>query len=286
MRANNHIQKRIKLLQLMIGRQVLRIIFMKGYPMFTEERHQAILKKIESEQRVLASELAEQFEVSLDTIRRDLAALEEKGLIKRTHGGAILTPKVRHKPGYDTVREIGEGLPYQNAIVRKAAEYISEGDTIFIGGASLHYLMLKHLPVNIHFTVVTNSVVIADELKSLDNMEVFLIGGKMRNSGMIVDALATEFVKTLRLDLYFACAAGLSAEHGLSSVTYETATFGKIVAGVARKVICLAPHEKIGYEAFARVIEARDIDIIITDQEVADSQLLKLKDLGIEVMVV
>ena len=254
--------------------------------MFTEERQQAIFKKIENEKRVLASGLAEQFNVSLDTIRRDLVALEESGLIKRTHGGAIVAPKVRHKPEYDSVREIGEGLPHQNAIAAKAAEYIFEGDTVFIGGASLHYLMLKHLPANVHFTVVTNSVVIADELKSLDNLEVFMIGGKMRGSGIVVDAYATEFVKTLRFDMDFICPAGLSAEYGISSATSETATFSRAVAGAARKAICLAPHEKVGYEAFARVVEAKDIDILITDKEVDDIQLSKLKELGIEVIEV
>ena len=254
--------------------------------MFAEERRNEITNILKSEGRVSVNGLAEKFQVSIDTIRRDLSIMEDKGLLKRTHGGAIPAPKVRARPQRSSVREVETNIhPNVAAIAKHAASLIDEGDTVFIGGSSAHYVMLRYLPAEITFTVVTSSIIVADELRSHDNIETFLVCGKIRPNGDLVDALASDFVKTLRIDKAFMVSGGLSAEHGLSNATSETVVFHRSVASVSRKKICLSPNNKLGTEFFIREIPAEDLDMVITDWDAPEDEIEKLRQIGVEVIV-
>ena len=254
--------------------------------MFAEERREEIIKLLKTEGRIFVNSLAAMFKVSIDTIRRDLSIMEDKGLLKRTHGGAIPVQKVRVGPGSVTAREIDGNIHKNVAIIAKmAAALIEEGDTVFIGGSAIHYAMLKYLPLNIKYTVVTSSIIIAEELRSLDNIEAYMVCGKVRQSGDITDAMAMEFIKTLRIDKVFLVAGGLSVSHGLSNVSPEAAAFGKALASVSRKKICLSPCNKLGNEFFSRVLEAKDLDLVITDWEAPEDEIEEIKKLGLSIIV-
>lgn len=252
--------------------------------MFAEERQTQILAKVRSSGRVLAKELAEEFQVSIDTIRRDLTAMEEKGLLKRTHGGAVPLSKVRRFPMDDRIR-YSEGTEHQNAVAKLAAAYIEQGDTLFIGGASIHYILLKHLPVDRNYTVITNSLVIAEKLKDYSNIETYIVCGKVKSEEGIVDPLATEFIRTLRIDTAFLTGGGISARHGLSSSTPEGAIFQRTVAEVSRQTICLANFDKVGIEFFAKTMDLEDLDVVITDWEAPDEEIEKIKQLSVKVVI-
>lgn len=255
--------------------------------MFAEERRNEITEILKKAGRVSANELAERFQVSIDTVRRDLTILEDKGLLKRTHGGAIHAPKVRAKPLRNSVRDVEISIqPNVAAIAKYATTFIEEGDTVFIGGTSAHYLMLHYLPLNIKFTVVTSSIIVADELRSNENIETFLVCGKIRPNGHLVDALATEFIKTLRIDTAFMVSGGLSAKHGLSNATSETVIFHRTVTSVAKKKICLSPNYKLGAEFFIQEIPADQLDIVITDWDAPEDEIDKLRQKGVKVFVV
>ncbi|WP_438446074.1 DeoR/GlpR family DNA-binding transcription regulator [Gorillibacterium sp. sgz5001074] len=254
--------------------------------MFIDERHQEIMRLLGEQHRISVAEIVQRFGVSLDSARRDLRILEEKGLLKRTHGGAIPATDVRIKiPDHCSVRDIGEGTVHYNAVARKAAEYIRKDNTVYLGSASVHYLMTKYLPSDIPFTVVTNSIVIADELKLRENIEIYVIGGKMRRRGHMVDSLAVEFIRNMRLDLCFMTGAGYSAKFGLSNGTHETAAFQRAVIESSRKNICLATHNKIGFEGFVKVVDAQRFDLLITDWEALDEELTAIMDAGVEVVL-
>ncbi|HET7580252.1 MAG TPA: DeoR/GlpR family DNA-binding transcription regulator [Bacillales bacterium] len=253
--------------------------------MFAEERRERITKKLEKEKRVLAKALAEELEVSIDTIRRDLALMEEKGLLKRTHGGAVSASKVRNFPAPPSVR-YGEGSPQQNAIASEAVSFIEPGDTVFISSASLHYVMLKYLPTEEPLTVITNSTVVAEELKVRENIETYMVCGKLRSSGSVVDAFAMEFIKTLKIDICFLVGGGLTAAHGVSTTTGDAAVFHRVAAGVARRRICLSTYDKLGHEAFAQIVSAQSLDVVITDWEAPGEEVQHLTDSGVRVITV
>ncbi|WMJ80168.1 DeoR/GlpR family DNA-binding transcription regulator [Clostridium sp. MB40-C1] len=252
--------------------------------MFAEERRELILSKVKLLGRVFVKDLAEECGVSIDTIRRDLTSMEEKGLLKRTHGGAVPLSKVRRLPMDEKIR-YSEGTEHQNAVAKLASTYIEQGDTVFIGGASIHYVLLKYLPRDREFTVITNSLTIAQKLKNLSNVETYIVCGKIKSEEGMVDVLATDFIRGLRIDIAFLTGGGISAKHGLSSSTPEGAIFQRTVAEVSRRKICLANFDKVGTEFFSKTIDIKDLDILITDWEAPDEEINKMGKLGVKVLI-
>ena len=251
--------------------------------MFTEERRGKILELLEKEGRVLAKDLADEFGLSIDSIRRDLTIMEEQGLLKRTHGGAIPIGNVRAMPQPPALR-FGDGTAYQNAIAKEASTYIQEGQTVFIGGASTHFVMLKYLPRNIRFTVVTNSVEIAYHLREVENIQTYLIGGLVKSSGNITDAIANELARQFTIDVCFATAGGLS-EKGLSTATPEVAIFHKTIYDNSKKLVTLIEHSKFGIDMFSRMYPVEKLDVVITDEETTQDKIDSIKSRGVDVVI-
>lgn len=217
--------------------------------MFTEERREKILELLNTDGRVIAKDLAERFDMSIDSIRRDLSIMEKEGLLKRTHGGAIELARVRNL-AVEPAKRYSDSSIYEDTIARVAVSYIQEGDSIFIGGASVHNAMLKYLP-EVSFTVITNSIEIAGYLREYKNIDTYLIGGKVKPSGNITDTLASELISRFSIDLYFSTGGGISLQ-GISTATPEVAYFSKRVSEIARRNICLVPHNKLGIDCFIR----------------------------------
>ncbi|KLA31977.1 DeoR/GlpR family DNA-binding transcription regulator [Bacillus cereus] len=250
--------------------------------MFTEERREKILELLKKDGRVIAKDLAESFDMSIDSIRRDLSIMEKDGLLKRTHGGAIELTRVRNLTAEPSKRYRDSSLG-EEAIAKVAASYIQEGDSIFIGGASIHYAMLKYLPET-SFTVITNSIEIASTLREYKNIDTYLIGGLVKPSGNMTDILASELINRFSIDLYFSTGGGISL-NGISTVTPEVAYFGKTVSNIARRNICLAPHNKLGTNCFIKGESLIEIDLIITGEEASKETIQQFEKQGKEILI-
>ncbi|GMR67804.1 TPA: DeoR/GlpR transcriptional regulator [Bacillus anthracis] len=251
--------------------------------MFTEERREKILELLKKDGRVIARDLAECFDMSIDSIRRDLSIMEKDGLLKRTHGGAIELARVRNLAAKPFER-YSNGSVYEDAIAKIAASYIQEGDSVFIGGASIHYAMLKYLPET-SFTVITNALEIASKLREYKNVDTYLIGGKVKPSGNMTDTLASELISRFSIDLNFSTGGGISL-NGISTATPEVAYFSKTVSKIARKNICLAPHNKLGIDCFINGVLLKEIDLIITDEEASKKTIQEFEKQGKEIVIV
>lgn len=193
-----------------------------------------------------------------------------------------------HKPTFCTWR-ISNLLPiFDNyrEISRAAVEKIKENDTVYLTGGSFGHIMVSFLPKDIHYTVVVNSVDIGKELRSFDNIDVYIVGGKMRQSGSLVDSLANEFVSRLHFDLCFITGAGLTAEVGLSNGTDETAAFQRTVIKNSRNRYLVIPSSKIGMDSFIKVCDVDSFDAIITDWDCAEDQIASIEEKGIEITIV
>ncbi|MEC3433359.1 DeoR family transcriptional regulator [Bacillus thuringiensis serovar nigeriensis] len=250
--------------------------------MFTEERREKILELLNTDGRVIAKDLAERFDMSIDSIRRDLSIMEKDGLLKRTHGGAIELTPVRNLAA-EPAKRYSDSSIYEDTIARVAVSYIQEGDSIFIGGASVHNAMLKYLP-EVSFTVITNSIEIAGYLREYKNIDTYLIGGKVKPSGNITDTLASELISRFSIDLYFSTGGGISLQ-GISTATPEVAYFSKRVSEIARRNICLVPHNKLGIDCFIRGESLKEIDIIITDEEASKETVQDFEKQGKQVVI-
>ncbi|HDR7377858.1 DeoR/GlpR family DNA-binding transcription regulator [Bacillus toyonensis] len=250
--------------------------------MFTEERREKILELLSTDGRVIVKDLAERFDMSIDSIRRDLSIMEKDGLLKRTHGGAIELTRVRNLAA-EPAKRYSDSSIYEDTIARVAVSYIKEGDSIFIGGASVHNAMLKYLP-EVSFTVITNSIEIAGYLREYKNIDTYLIGGKVKPSGNITDTLASELISRFSIDLYFSTGGGISLQ-GISTATPEVAYFSKRVSEIARRNICLVPHNKLGIDCFVRGESLKEIDIIITDEEASKETVQDFEKQGKQVVI-
>ncbi|NBD26363.1 DeoR/GlpR family DNA-binding transcription regulator [Paenibacillus glycinis] len=255
--------------------------------MLAEERRQHILDLLAREGRIIAKDLAGKFQLSIDSIRRDLTIMEEQGLLQKTYGGAIplsLPPKVRTFAQPRSIR-YGEGAPHQNAISEYAASLIQKNDTVFIGSAGIHYGMLKYLPADIPFTVITNSLTIAEWIRNQPQIESYLIGGKLRSIGdSMIDTIALETIGKYNFDIGFITGGGV-ALNGVSTSTPEGAAFTRAVAEASRRTICLAPHEKVGVRMFAATIPLHQIDLLITDQGVSEKAIREFESKNVDVVV-
>lgn len=257
-----------------------------GIIMFMEERHQEITEIIKANGKVTVAQITEKYGISDESARRDLRLLEQQGVCKRTHGGAIAAPQVSVRPPLD--RDFDKMPVFDNyrEISRAAAKLIGENDTVYLTGGSFGHIMVSFLPKNIRYTVVVNSVDIGRELRGFDNIDVYVAGGKMRQSGSLVDSLANEFVSRLHFDLCFITGAGLTADFGLSNGTDETAAFQRTVIKNSRKKYLMLPGIKIGADSFIKVCGAEVFDLLITDWECVEEELAALEEKGVKTIVV
>ncbi|MBR4959640.1 MAG: DeoR/GlpR transcriptional regulator [Clostridia bacterium] len=254
--------------------------------MFMEERQKHICDIIRQNGKITITEITEAFGISDESARRDLRILEQQGQCKRTRGGAIAMTQVSVRPAPDRRFDDMPIYPAYDKIAEKAASLVRENDILYLTGGSFGYIILRHLPRDIRYTIVTNSVDIGQKLRSFDNTDVYLAGGKMRQSGSLVDSLAVEFISRMHFDLCFLTGAGLTASFGLSNGTDETAAFQRAVLRNSREKILLMPGCKIGTDSFIKVCDITEFDTIITDWDCLDEHITSLKDMGVEVVVV
>lgn len=254
--------------------------------MFMQERHQAIAEAIAEKGKITISQITETYGVSDESARRDLRILEQQGICKRTHGGAIRPQQVSVRLPVDRKFETMQIFPNYRQIAKHAASLIRKNDIVYVTGGSFGHILVQYLPREFPYTVVINSVDMGKELRDFENIDVYLAGGKMRRSGSLTDSLATEYVSRLHFDVCFLTGAGLTADFGLSNGTDETAAFQRAVIKNSRKRYLLMPSAKIGVDSFIKVCEADAFDSVITDWECVEDQISALEDKGIQVMVV
>lgn len=254
--------------------------------MYAEERQQQIAAMIAQHGMVAVAELTKQFGISSESARRDLRALEQQGLCKRTHGGAIRLQQVSVLPPRDRNFDDMPILDNYDRIAAHAATLIQSGDMVYLTGGSFGFLMLRYLPRDVRYTLVVNNADIASRLRPFDNVDVYIAGGRMRQSGSVVDSMAAEFMSRLHFDLCFMTGGGLTAEFGLSNGTDETASLQRQVMRNSRRRVLLMPSHKIGTDAFVKVCDAREFHSLITDWDCVEDELMKLEELGVEVTVV
>lgn len=253
--------------------------------MFIEERHNEISEIIKANGKITISEITGKYGISDESARRDLRLLEQKGVCKRTHGGAIRAGQVSVRPPKDRNFDNMPIFDNYKEISRIAVNMIHENDTVYLTGGSFGYIMISFLPRDIHYTLIVNSVDIAKELREFDNVDVYIAGGKMRQSGSLVDSFASNFVSHLHFDLCFITGAGVTADFGLSNGTDETATFQRAVIKNSRKKCLLMPSTKVGVDSFVKVCEVDVFDSIITDWDCVEDQIAAIEEKGVEVIV-
>ncbi|WAX79547.1 DeoR/GlpR family DNA-binding transcription regulator [Streptomyces sp. KMM 9044] len=251
--------------------------------MYAPERQQEILRLARDSGRVDVVSLAEQFQVTAETIRRDLKSLDRAGVVRRVHGGAIPVGRLDFEP--DLAERETTAAGEKDRIARAAlAELPNDGTTIVDAGSTVA-LLAAALPAESSLTVVTHSLPIAARLADHPGVQLHLVGGRVRHrTRAAVDAWALRAYGEIRADVLFVAANGFSAEHGLTTPDLAEAAVKRAAMAAARRVVLLADSSKHGQEHFARFGALNDVDLLITDSGLSPEDALAIERGGTEVV--
>ena len=257
--------------------------------MFKEERQAEILGIVEEEGRISTAVIQRKFRVGYGTARNDLDELAERGLLKRTHAGAvsIRTEGVGQPSGIhdlsakERCEEVKENY---RRIAEAAVGRIREDDVVFLTSASIGYLCAVAMPEKLRCTAVTNSSSVAEALRKKRNVRVILTGGEMEENGNFYDDFTLSVLRQLRFDRAFLTAAGLSAEFGMSAQGGGSVPVYREVIARSREVCGLFPAEKIGAEYMRQICGAEEIDVLITEENAAEGELDALGEKGVKIV--
>ncbi len=251
--------------------------------MFSEQRQQKILEILRTEQFVRASDLQNMLDASQASIRRDLQALEEAGLLKRTHGGA----SANQTAGFEAslVQKEDRFKTEKAAIARIAVSLIKDGETVMLDAGSTTLQIARQLRHRRNIKVVTNAVNIAWELSSSE-VEVTVTGGTLRrNTLALVGPIACATLAGLHVDKLFLATNGLDLRRGLTSPNLTEAQAKRAMLDSAREVILVTDHSKFGRIAFTQVCGLDRVQYLITDARAPVEFVQALEKLRVHVLV-
>jgi DeoR family transcriptional regulator, aga operon transcriptional repressor len=253
--------------------------------LLNEERRRGILELLQRERRVLVTDLAERFETSQVTIRKDLDVLHVRGLIQRTHGGAL--------PAQDGALQ-DPALHEKERLHRKeklriaaaAARLVSEGQVVILDSGTTTTEIARALRHHKNLTVITNAVNIAAELAA-SPVDVILTGGAVRkNSFSLVGPIAEETLRRLSADILFLGVDGFDVRHGLTTPNLHEAKVNRVMTEIAKRTVAVCDSSKFGHRSLSLIVPPTSVHQVITDKGIARTDLQALKKVGVEVTLV
>ena len=262
--------------------------------MFAEERQRLVAARVAEAGRVSVTELAERFAVTTETVRRDLATLEQAGVLRRVHGGAV--PADNASTTETTLSErLVQHLPEKRLIAEAAAELIATsrpGSILLDAGSSTEALvdvLLGQASTNRRNDgeqlVITNALPLADKIAGAPGHAVHLLGGRIRGlTRAAVGQETVDAVERLRPDLAFIGTNGVHAAFGLSTPDSEEAAVKAAFVRSARRVVVLADASKLGVETLVQFARLDQIDAIVTNADPEPDLAAALEKAGVEVV--
>ncbi|MFD9545118.1 DeoR/GlpR family DNA-binding transcription regulator [Streptomyces sp. NPDC060022] len=232
--------------------------------MDTDGRRRRILKLARSAGGLEVSAVAADLKVSQETIRRDLRTLEERGLVRRTHGGAYAVESA----GFETTLAIRttRSVPQKNRIAVAAAELLGEAETVFVDEGYTPQLIAAALPRDRPLTVVTASLSVVHILADAEKITVLMLGGRVRGATLAtVDHWASQMLGGMVIDLAYVGANGISREHGLTTPDPAVSEVKAQAVRGSRRRVFAGLHTKFGAVTFCRFAGVKDVESIVTD---------------------
>ena len=253
--------------------------------MIAVERQNQIIEKLRIDKVVSVHELAGQFSTTDMTIRRDLAALERKGLITRSYGGAVFNEKVGHESEFLTRQ--GEESEVKSLLGQRAASLVTPGDSIGIDIGTTAIEVAKYVRDIPDLTVITASIPVINELSTARGVHLICTGGELSPKDMSLNGhAATNMLQEYVLDKVFIGVAGISFDHGYTVFNMQDALVKRVLIERALEVIVVADSRKIGLARYASVCPVDAANKIITDSGISDEDRRNFENAGVEVIIV
>ena len=255
-----------------------------GNNMLIGERRQHVLSLIQRDGRVLVSELSESLGISSITIRKDLDYLASRGLVQRTHGGALapqstmLDPSLKEKEQYR--------FKEKQHVAVAAAKLVKEDQCVLLDSGTTTTAIARALRRFSHLTIVTNAVNIAAELSDT-GFDIILTGGTLRkNSFSLVGPLAEDVLREIHADILFLGVDGFDTQIGVTTPNVLEARVNRAMVKAAKKVVVACDSTKFGRRSLALIVPPSSVHTVITDTQISDADTEALKSVGIEVIFV
>ena len=253
--------------------------------MYAFERQQAIGKRVRELGRVSVTGLARTFDASVETIRRDLAQLEAEKVLRRVHGGAVdLARLLRPEPpmaerAYLRVEE-------KRRMAAAALRLLPDEGVVFLEAASTSMVLAESLPIGSRLTVVTNGIPIANLLGARADIEVLMIGGRIRRATLAtMDDWALDALEALHVDVAVLGTIGFSLEGGLTAPDLAEAAVKRRTLKIGEKVVLLAEAAKYGAISLCRYGDIGDLDLLVTDASMDTETAKRIRSAGPEVTI-
>lgn len=252
--------------------------------MLVAERHRKIIEVVNEKLSVRVTELSKLFNVTEETIRRDLEKLEKENLLHRSHGGAVSIQGEQSEVSY-TEREIINSFE-KKAISHEAVKLIFPGEQIALDASTTAWYMAKEMP-DVPLTVITNSIKVAIELSKKEQIKVISTGGLLLPKSLsYVGPLAERSLKTYHVNKAFISCKGVHIEGGLSDSNEWQALLKSQMMSISNQTILMADSTKFGVQTFAHISNIEQIDLFITDSKMDESCQKALHDKGVQLKIV
>jgi DeoR family fructose operon transcriptional repressor len=228
------------------------------------------------------ADLARRFDVTTETIRRDLSDLQERHLLRRVHGGAVPVERLDHEPMVDArdMQNAAEKL----RIGREAIREVPDHGSVIIDSGSTGQRLAEVFPVDRAVHVLTNSLITAATLARRGVARLTVLGGGVRtNTFAMVDASTIDAVRELRVDVLFISCDGLSFQRGLTTPYRDESLLKRAMIESARRVVAIVDQSKLGNDQLFSYATLDEIDVLITDSRADDDALAVLSEHDLEV---
>lgn len=250
--------------------------------MTTYERRQSLLDILRKQPGLRVPELAVALSVSEGTVRNDLNALEDQGLLMRVHGGAVLNQQDQFQNN-SFMRRYQENAAAKLAIAREAAALVKDGDSILLDASSTVYYFAKALSERRRLRVMTNGFEVARELAQNTTNTVILIGGVVNNESSSVTGLLSEhIIEELHIQKAFLSCSGFSLERGMTEVHLAEAQLKRKVIESSQQLFALVDSTKFGKEDLTSFARPEKINRLFTDPHLSSDWSERLRQAGVE----
>ena len=252
--------------------------------LYLTERQRQIVRALRPDQAIPLGDLARTIGISESTLRRELAALVEDGLVERQSGKLL--------PGYSAAAEIPLlvrttiNADEKQRIAKAALELVGNGETIFVAGGTTTLEFARLLPGQRQLTVVTNALPVANVLVSQRGIKLVVLGGEVRNGEQTMHGHLTVFgCQELRADKLFYGVEGISLEHGVTHSQLIEVSTDRALIGACRETILLADHTKFDKVASALVAPLSQVSRIVSGRELPTEFIEGLQAQGVQVIL-
>lgn len=253
--------------------------------MLIEERRQHVLACIQRDGRALVGDLSEKLGISRITIRKDLEHLQSRGLVQRTHGGALaLQSSSLFDPSLVEKEKVHHGE--KKLIADAAVTLVTEGQCVLLDSGTTTTAIARALRRFSRLTVITNAVNIAGELANTD-FEVILTGGTLRkNSFSLVGPPAEDHLHEMHADILFLGVDGFDPKVGVTTPNVLESRVNRAMVRSSQTVVVVCDSTKFGRSSLALIVPTKQINVVITDKKLAPVYVHALKDAGIDLILV